>query len=88
MARARGTLSQENPFLECKTISQDVQLRDRQSRFQDVEEDSDASGETDDPSERRCRVVSTVKEDMARLERIFDQKGMKYRLIDRIGEGV
>ena len=88
MARVRSALSQENPFLGYKTITRNMHLQDGQGRLEDLAEDSDASDETDDPSERHCRILSVVKEDMTRLEKIFDEKGMRYRLIDRIGEGV
>ena len=57
----------------------------------DTEEDeqtSQASDETNDSSERRRRALAMVKEDMMRLERIFQEKSMKYRLIERIGEGM
>ena len=56
----------------------------------DTEEDeqtSQATDETNDSSARRRRALAMVKEDMMRLERIFQEKSMKYRLIERIGEG-
>ena len=57
---------------------------------EDTEDDdqlSEASDESDESSNKRRRAALTVKHDMAKLESIFHEKGMKYRMIDRIGEG-
>ena len=67
---------------------------------QDDEEDVCAEGETeeeaessqpyeevDDSSDHKRRAPTAMSEDMAKLENMFQEKGMHYRLIDRIGEG-
>ncbi|KAL9100936.1 MAG: hypothetical protein Q9163_003751 [Psora crenata] len=79
MARLRGgTVTQDNPLQSRKPMTHSVE--------DDTEtpEDSDAS---DDSEEQRYQIAAAVKEDMDKLDRIFREKGMKYRLIDRIGEG-
>ena len=55
---------------------------------EDDDELSEASDDSQDSSERRKLAAMIIKEDMSKLERIFREKGMKYRLIDRIGEGI
>ena len=54
-------------------------------------EDDDALSDDSDGSEnigdKKRRVAFAVKEDMAKLERMCEEKGMRYRLMDRIGEG-
>ncbi len=50
----------------------------------DAYEDSDDSAE----SEESCGEVSeVVREEMCKLEKVFQKKGLKFRMIDRIGEG-
>lgn len=46
-----------------------------------------ASGESDESQEPKHRLSATVIEDMRQLGRMFREKGMRYRLIDKIGEG-
>lgn len=46
-----------------------------------------ASGESDESQERRYHLSATVIEDMRQLGQMFREKGMRYRLIDKIGEG-
>ena len=64
------------------------QIQAAQGRIEEDFEISDASDETDNSSERRNQIAAMVKEDMIKLERVFHEKGMKYRLVDRIGEGM
>ena len=46
-----------------------------------------ASGESDESQEPRYHLSATVIEDMRQLDRMFREKGMRYRLINKIGEG-
>ncbi|KAL8840566.1 MAG: hypothetical protein Q9170_001252 [Blastenia crenularia] len=49
-----------------------------------IYEDSEQSEESEEAYEE---VSEMAKEEMSKLERIFQRKGLKFRLIDRIGEG-
>lgn len=49
-------------------------------------EDSD-NRSTEDSDEDYPEVNETVREEMSKLEQIFQGKGLKFRMIDRIGEG-
>ncbi|KAL8695370.1 MAG: hypothetical protein Q9218_000129 [Villophora microphyllina] len=49
-----------------------------------VYEDSEDS---EDSEEDYAQVSETVREEMSKLERTFQAKGLKFRMIDRIGEG-
>ena len=55
--------------------------------FEDNGETSEVSGESDDDEDSVYQITASVKEDMRKLDGIFQEKGMRYRLIDRIGEG-
>lgn len=43
--------------------------------------------ESDESEEGYVEVSDTVREEMSKLEKIFQKKGLKFRMIDRIGEG-
>ena len=48
----------------------------------------DADSRSSEDSEEECLEVNdTVREEMSKLEHIFQDKGLKFRMIDRIGEG-
>lgn len=49
-------------------------------------EDDKCSDESDSSSETQD-ISDAVREDMIKLEEIFEENGMNYRLINRIGEG-
>ena len=51
------------------------------------EEGDDYSEESGSSSEGEL-IDETVREDMQKLEETFEENGMKFRLIDRIGEGI
>ena len=85
MARPRTTTNQENPFVIQKHVA--PAIPETEGSSEDAET-SDASDETTDSIERRRHAAAVVKQDMANLETIIQEKGMKYRLIDRIGEGL
>ncbi|KAI4260918.1 MAG: hypothetical protein LQ352_000073 [Teloschistes flavicans] len=56
-----------------------------------VEEDDNIvyedSEDSEDSAEDYAQVSETVREDMTKLEKTFQAKGLKFRMIDRIGEG-
>lgn len=55
-----------------------------------AEEDSPGkeSSETSESSSDGEQVEDGIKQDMLKLEESFEEHGMKFRLIDRIGEGM
>lgn len=65
--------------------------RDFTSEGNFVVEDDDVvyenSEESDDSEEDDAQISETVRDDMAKLERTFQAKGLKFRMINRIGEG-
>ena len=75
---------QENPFLT-RANSYPTEV-DEES--QDDVEETEASDRSSDAPKRRRQISHNVKKDMFNLERIFMEKGMKYKLINRIGEGM
>ena len=50
-----------------------------------VHEDSENSEESD---REYGEISDAAREEMTKLERIFQKKGFKFRMIDRIGEGM
>ena len=54
---------------------------------EDEEGSSDDHNESDETLDRKRRALKAINEDMDKLEEIFEEKGMKYKLISRIGEG-
>ena len=53
----------------------------------DEQEFSDGSDCSESSSEEHAAVEDSVREDMVKLEQTFKGMGLKYRMIDRIGEG-
>ena len=49
---------------------------------------SDDSGVSDQSSDDHEEIDKSVMEEMANLEQIFDDKGLRFRFVDRIGEGI
>ena len=43
--------------------------------------------ECEELSEEEHKVEGSVLEEMSKLETTFDERGLKFRMIDRIGEG-
>ena len=52
---------------------------------EELSEESDGSSET---AEDDREIDHSVQEEMARLEATFSDRGLKFRMIDRIGEGI
>lgn len=50
-----------------------------------IYKDSENSEDSDD---EYGEISEMAREEMSKLERIFQKKGLKFRMIDRIGEGM
>ena len=81
MARLRDNASQDDPFQTRKNIVPATHESENDA------EPLEVSDESNDSENEEHQIAESVKEDMRRLDEIFREKGMKYRLIDRIGEG-
>ena len=83
---------EHNPFI---TEPQKQKLQragldhNRREDFEDDEEEQSYSDGSDgsENSEEHAVVDDSVKEEMVKLEHMFKGMGLKYRMIDRIGEG-
>ena len=63
---------------------------DRLSGYVDEDESEDeneSSGCSESSSEDEAEIDEVVREDMAKLEHVFHDMGLKFRMINRIGEG-
>ena len=58
-----------------------------QTDYIEEEVDGEEHSEASESSSEEEPVDETVREDMLKLEESFQEHGMKFRLIDRIGEG-
>lgn len=100
MAKPAGPIAEKNPFLTGTDLAPATSLSQKLglspgSRYelggdqagQEEEEYSEASEHSDGSSESEREVGESVLEDMARLENTFEEIGLKFRMIDRIGEG-
>ncbi|KAI4109229.1 MAG: hypothetical protein L6R37_000660 [Teloschistes peruensis] len=84
----------ENPLVSQSRMENSPEVeegRDFTSEGNFVVEDDDVvyenSEESDDSEEDDAQISETVRDDMAKLERTFQAKGLKFRMINRIGEG-
>lgn len=97
MARPVAPIAESNPFLTGTDLAPATSLSEKlglspgtrnqvddDRRNEDSSEDSELS-ELESESERE--IDNAVLEDMAKLESTFDEIGLKFRMIDRIGEG-
>ena len=76
-------MDEDNPFVTDVRRSNEAR-HDEDERTPEYDDSSDCS---DSSSETPLEVDAIVREDMGRLEQIFDNMGFKFRMIDRIGEG-
>ncbi|KAL9637314.1 MAG: hypothetical protein Q9164_002276 [Protoblastenia rupestris] len=81
MARLRDNAIQDDPFQTRRNIVPETHEGENDA------EPLEVSDESNDSENEEHQIAESVKEDMRRLDEIFREKGMKYRLIDRIGEG-
>ena len=97
MARPAGPIAEKNPFLtgtghaRATALSEKLGLsppsRQIDEDIQDGEESSEHSESSEELSEGEHEVDESVLEEMAKLENTFQEIGLKFRMIDRIGEG-
>ena len=65
----------------------EVDNHTKPSQWIEQDEEEDVCSETSQSSSEGETIDDTVREDMLRLEESFAEHGMRFRLIDRIGEG-
>ena len=97
MARPTGLVAEKNPFLTgtvhvpATALSEKLGLSPvsqySPKKNQDEESLSEGSECTEEYSQDEHEVDEFVAEEMAKLENTFEEIGLKFRLIDRIGEG-
>ncbi len=83
-------MEEENPFVTHQLkpdgcipdLTPDGAEDDEQQEYYESSDGSESS------SQNLPEVDPTVKEDMDKLEDIFHDMGLKFRMIDRIGEGM
>lgn len=99
MAKTVMPIAEKNPFLTgthlapatalSHQLGLKVELQDETENYDD--DDDDLSGEGSECSDRVTQgnlgIDQSVREDMAKLEDTFEELGLRFRLIDRIGEG-
>lgn len=98
MAKLLGPIAEENPFLRGTDLAPVTALSEKlglspgtryEEQFdtdgEDVSEESQRS--EDESEENEIEVDESVREEMAKLEDVFEKRGLRYRMIDRIGEG-
>lgn len=72
-------MDEDNPFVSGVTRNN--------ASYNEIEDHYESSDCSDSSSEGPQEIDAVVREDMGRLESIFDNMGFKFRMIDRIGEG-
>lgn len=75
-------MDEDNPFVT--GVPRNDASHNEIEEPQEYHESSDCS---DSSSESPQEIDDVVREDMGKLESIFDNMGFKFRMIDRIGEG-
>ena len=83
---------EDNPFItdphkrQSQRVGLDHNLR---KEFDDDDEEQSYSDGSDgsESSEEHAVIEDSVREEMVKLEQMFKGMGLKYRMIDRIGEG-
>ena len=82
-------MDKDNPFITRTLNTNDAlhgldSVHDDCVAQRDYDEDSECSEAS---SEHSPEIDEVVKQDMDKLENIFQDIGFKFRMIDRIGEG-
>lgn len=91
-------IGEENPFLTGTDLAPATSLSQKLglspgSRYE-VEHDhvgedmSEGSQSSEDVSDEPREVDESTREEMAKLDETFRERGMKFRMIDRVGEGM
>ena len=96
MARAKPPSAEPSPFniLEDRPTLDEYQLqveaaqRDRHGRDENSDDDSATTDDSAASRKRHRKKDPSVVEDMAKFEESFRGITKRYRLIDRIGEGI
>ena len=98
MAELVEPAADENPFLTSNAHAPATALSEKLGLSpvshhdlqvdQDEENSSEGSEGYKQPWESEHEVDASVLADMAKLEDTFDEIGLKFRMIDRIGEGM
>ena len=98
MATRVGPIAEENPFLTGTNLVPATTLSGKLGLSPEARygAQDDPEGEEQSADSQRSEVSSeddelefdgSVQEDMAKLEETFRENGLKFRMIDRIGEG-
>ena len=64
-----------------------IELTDGDEELHEEVDDEQSSEASEDEDETQEQIEPSIKEDMRRLEDIFQDMGYRYRMINRIGEG-
>ena len=81
MAKCGSRTNQDTPLLSREDVVPAAHKMD------DDTDPSEVSDESDSSEEQRKQIAVATKEEMRKLEAVIREKGLRYRLIDRIGEG-
>ena len=65
----------------------DHNTREQYDHDDDGQEYTDGSDSSESSSGEHLHIEDSVREEMIKLEHTFKGMGLKYRMIDRIGEG-
>ena len=99
MARTATPSTEDNPFLTGTKVAPVTGGREREpspgliclthndSDLSDNPESSESVAEAGLKNEAGLKIDASVQEEMEKLEDTFQEIGMKFRMIDRIGEG-
>ena len=93
IARAPALTMEDNPFVtdpHKRKYQRSGVVDDTRGDFDDNDEEqsySEGSDDSENLSEEHAAVEDSVREEMIKLEQMFKGMGLKYRMIDRIGEG-
>ena len=97
MATCAGPIAEENPFLTGTNLVPATKLSGKLGLSPEARHGAqdDREGEEVQADSQRSEVSSdeeldydgSVEEEMAKLEETFRENGLRFRMIDRIGEG-
>ena len=98
MATHPRSIAEENPFLTGTSIAPATMLSEEsdlgpgvRNGIMDEQEGAEVSEQSQcfegSSDEDDLEVDELVQEEMTRLEETFQENGLKFRMIDRIGEG-
>lgn len=85
MLLTNATMEEENPFVTYPPKRANAESIP--GCVPDEEQLYESSEESESSIESPVEVNEAVRDDMCRLEEVFVDMGLKFRMIDRIGEG-